>query len=255
MERRITRRAAIFGFGSALLLGSSQMKEITKELAEKLEDREAKTIAHNAALTPVKFERALECNVQFVEVDITEVNKQLVVVHAPEDYLHLPSALQVQQDPIEIINRIILAGKLPFLDIKDEVLDMEKVAEITRSIPENPNTMVSSNNHALLMNLRTGGFSGPLLFSIGSMGALRAFFEAQNAVDFSDGNYGVSIRHSLLWEMGIPERLKEKNLKITAWNPNTPNEILSSLRNGADFVTSDNFSALSRIGQNSKLPI
>lgn len=204
-----------------------------------IKDFPVNIIAHNAALSSQTLELALASKAPHIEMDIT-FDGTLVVAHSPEEYRALTTDQREAQNPSAILKRIINAGHSPFFDFKDEITDYEMIHAFIRSAGNQKRSMASSNNHKLLMDLKRAGFEGGILFSLGSLGALQEFLRDTQGT-MSQGKYGVSIRHNLLRQTGIPGEIKKRGLTIAAWNPTSEGEIVQACINGADFITSDNF--------------
>ena len=212
-----------------------------------LSKHSASTIAHNAALNPDKLQRALSSNVDLVEVDLTVVEGRLVVAHDAYNFLKLSRPQKELQDPKSIFEMIGKANKHPFLDLKDEIKDIDALNGIINTIRKDANAIASSNNHKLLRALRDTGFLGKIFFSIGSTKVLKSFLDNNNNKNFQKEESGVSIRWTLL-KGNVPARLRSMGLLIATWNPQKAADITGTLALGVDYVISDSFRLLDTIG-------
>lgn len=246
-EGNLSRRLFILGGLSTVATGTTGIRELATNIELKLGRYAVQTVSHNASDSPRKFERAIASGSHFVELDVTVVNNLAVAAHDTNSYLKRPDDDNRSLRPKLLLEKIVEAKKLPMLDLKDEVIDMRQIAQ-TLQITELPaDSIVSSKNHALLKELRENGFQGTLLFTIDSPSKLENFFTINQDADFSEEkyNYGVSIRHTLLWGSDgrkAAKRLRSLGLSIAAWTPNTDSEIHTAL-NRANIIISDNYGA------------
>lgn len=225
------------------------MSEIERGITNEIDSmrREVLAVAHNAALTPEKLERALQTNIPLIEIDLTLVDGKLVIAHSLAEYYDLTTRQKSQQDPKKILQMIYDAGKQPFLDLKNEIERVDQLEGLFDLMEDDPEAMASSNNHELLRQVGEGGFSGTILYSLEYPTALSEFMANNEGRDFSEENSGVSIEHTL-YEGSIPTRLKQMGLTVACWNPTEPDDIANLISLGAGIITSDNFD----ISQNRK---
>lgn len=205
-------------------------------------------IAHNAALYPEKFGRALKSQIPLIEVDLSLFDGRLVVAHGYDEFQTLNASQRELQNPDLVFRQIYDSGKHAYLDKKDNTLGFNISKALPRYVLKDPKSMASSNNHKDLMTLKKKGYAGKILFSIDSHDKLSNFMEANSKKKFEKREFGVSIRHTLLTE-GVSQKLKDMGLLIATWNPINEEEIKNCLDLNVDYITSDSFKILEKIDQ------
>ena len=249
-ERPISRRSALL-FGTlvpAVAVASTMIPEGLVVQEKDLSEYQAGVIAHNACVNLTKFSNALGTQIPHIEVDLSSVHGRLIVGHSENEYLSMPIAQRDQQALDVVFNKVYEAGKHPFLDLKDNTKGKEIYSRLPEYVRHDHLAMASSNNHNDLERLKKEGFPGIILFSLGDAKRVTDFLDISSGKTFAEGEYGVSIKHELLSPF-YASIFKKLGLLIASWNPKTESDIKRSLKSKADFITSDEFKILEKIGK------
>uniref|UniRef100_A0A7C1GJT8 GP-PDE domain-containing protein n=1 Tax=Thermofilum adornatum TaxID=1365176 RepID=A0A7C1GJT8_9CREN len=203
------------------------------------------------------FEQAIKDGADFVETDVYRTRDGAIVcIHDSSlkrttngegfvfektiDYLRSLDAgswfsekFKGVQVPLleEYLDIIASSNAGAFIEIKMSGIEEEVLGKVLQWGLED-RTVILSGNWGVLLNVKRLVPGIPTLADLPNP-TPQAILSAAKVADI------VSI-HSLLFEEQFSEIAHRKGLLVNVWNINTPEEALSAVENGADFITADN---------------